>query len=180
MLLTLFVDPPFLLFLGYLFACALPLASARPIQHTRAFRWGLATVTIFNIAAMVAYLWYPDWMWMYIVHASEWSATVHFPIMCIAVASYYLLFLWGFDWGLRRRLRNAAYWPIAVSLLLASGVILLPVLNRYLSVGSRQEFQTGMAITLYQSPLAMLYNIAIALMLLIGGCGFWLARREKG
>ena len=179
MLLTFLIDPPFLLFLGYLFAFALPLHAATPIIRSRALKAGLITLTIFNMAVVISYLRYPDWMWMYLFSASQWSAGARLATLAGGVLIYYILFLYGFAWGLRRRVANKphAWWP-ALLLLVMSGLVIVPVFEQYFHVGTQAEYLAGHAVALPASSLAPIYNVTIPCMLIIGTALFVWARKE--
>lgn len=179
MLLTFLIDPPFLLFLGYLFAFALPLHATVPIFRSRALKGGLITVTIFNLAVAISYLRYPDWMWMYQFDTARWSNGLQTTALVGGVAAYYLLFVLGFFWGLRIRIRTNHRWLYGIGLLLTSGLVILPVFDQYFHVGTFAEYTAGTAIPLPLSPLAPVYNITLPLMVLTGALLFRWACREK-
>lgn len=180
MLLTFLIDPPVLLLLGYLFALAIPFSSRRPIRKTRAFCVGLLVLTIFNIGVAISYWRYPDWMWMYYLSPSQASVGVRAAQLAFGLAAYYLLYMVGFVWGARLHARRGRAAWIGVALLGAASVlIILPVFSRYYHVGTTIDFIEDTAIPLPQSSLALIYNIAVPVMVVVGVIGFWCARREK-
>lgn len=181
MLLTFLIDPPFLLLLGYLFAFALPLHATVPIIRSRALKAGLITVTIFNLAVALSYLRYPDWIWMYQFDTARWSHGLQTTALVGGVAAYYLLFVLGFFWGLRTRtrMRTHLHWLYGIGLLCASGLIIWPVFDQYFHVGTFAEYAAGAAIPLPQSPLALLYNLTLPLMVLTGALLFRWARHDQ-
>ncbi len=178
MLLTFLIDPPFVLLLGFLFAFALPTTSTAPIKYSRALKAGLITVTLFNLAVAISYLWFPDWMWMYHFAASQWSASLFYASLALGLCAYYLFFAMGFFWGLQRRDSPRA-WRIGAGLLLLSGLVIVPVFDQYFHVGTITDYAAGTAMPLPQSPLALVYNITLPLMLLLGALLFAWARKEK-
>lgn len=180
MLLTFLIDPPFLLFLGYLFALAIPFASTRPLVKTRAFLAGLVVFVIFDLAVVLSCWWFPDWMWMYFVEASRHPFPLRGLALLIALIVYYVLYCLGFLWGARAKAQvgGTAWWGAAM-LAAASGLIILPVWDRYYQVGTMAEFLAGQGVPLPQSPLASVYNIALPCMAILGAIGFWSARKER-
>lgn len=181
MLLTFLIDPPFLLFLGYLFAFGIHLSSRVPIGRSRALVGGLITLTIFNVAVGISYLWFPDWMWMYLFQTSGFPMWAHWVTLIVALVAYYLLFLFGFYWGVRNRARQGPRaWRPALVLLVLSGAIIIPVFRQYYYVGTYAEYVAGEATILPHSALAPIYNIALPVMVVLGGLLFFWARRERG
>lgn len=180
MLLTFLIDPPFVLLLGYLFALSIPLTSRRPLARTDAFRAGLLTFTLFCLAAAVAFWWYPDWMWMYFATVSTTSKAVQGLHLLLGLIVYYVLYCLGFLWGARARARVGvtAWWGVAM-LGVASVLIILPFFARYYHVGTTAEFLAGGGIPLPQSPLALIYNVTMPAMAVVGLLGFLRARKER-
>lgn len=180
MLLTFIVDPPFLLFLGFLFAMAIPMTSRRPLRRTTAFFAGLVTFVIFIVGVVISFWKYPDWMWMYFANVSGAPLSVQGLHLLLGIFVYYLLYCLGFLWGARTKARNnGAAWILLVLLGLASALIIVPFFPRYYSVGTTADYISGNGIPLPKSPLALVYNIAMPLMAVVGGVGFWVARRER-
>ncbi len=179
MLLTFIIDPPLLLFIGALFALSLPLSSDTIVWKSRAMRAGLITLTIFNVAVVISYYKYPDWMWMYIITASGFSAAIHFITVIVALLIYYFLFILGFWWCLRLRVQNKRIWPLLVLLLVASGLVIVPVADQYLHVGTTAQYLAGTAVPLPQSSLSALFNWAMGLMALVGVPLFWWAKHSR-
>ncbi|MBI2346881.1 MAG: hypothetical protein HYV03_08435, partial [Deltaproteobacteria bacterium] len=172
MILTFIIDPPFLLLLGYVFALAIPLASTRTLTRTRAFLAGLCTLIVFCIAVVLSFWWYPDWMAMYFATLSDDSVGARGLVLLLALIFYYLLYCSGFLWGTRVRAQTGrrAWWGVAL-LGAASALIVVPFFDRYYAVGTTADFLTGSGLPLPHSPLALVYNLALPLMLLVGAIG---------
>lgn len=181
MLATLFVDPPMLLFLGHLFAFGIPLTSTVPIGKSRALVAGLVTLTIFNAAVVISYLWFPDWMWMYTVQASAWGPLAHRITLVLTMVAYYALFGIGFYWGVVNRARDPRKALRMLGMLLAfSVVVIIPVFKPYFHVGTWAQYYNHHAVPIPDSTLAPVYNFAVPLMLIVGGLLFRWARNERG
>lgn len=180
MILTFLIDPPLLLFLGVLFACALPMTSSAPIGRSRAMIAGLIVLTIFNLAVAISYVQYPDWMWMYFVQASNWSSIGIGLSLLVGLLAYYLIFALGFYWGISRRAFSGKIpWALLGILLVLSGAAIVPVFDRYFHVGSYADFIAGTALELPTSPLAPVFNTAFPLMILAAIPLILWARKEK-
>lgn len=178
MILTLLIDPPFVLFLGVLFACALSLTSRVRIRHSRALWGGLALLTIFNIAVAFSYWHYPDWMWMYLFASAQWSSWIQIGALVCIIAAYYLLFLLGFYWGIRSRVRFGRAWPIGLIFLALCGLVILVTFDQYYHVGSLAEYRAGTALPLATSSLTPIFNTMFLCIATLGPLLIWWARRE--
>lgn len=169
MLLTFIIDPPFLLFLGYLFACALPpFPDMRTVFKSRAFWAGMIVVTVFNVAVGLSYWWFPDWMWMYILRPSEWSPPARVIMLASGLLAYYLFFRLGFAGGAKVRGEGRKPWGYVIMCGVLSLVVIAPVFNQYYHVGTYREYVLNIAPTLPQSPLGLVYNITLPIMLVVG------------
>lgn len=180
MLLTFIIDPPFLLFLGFLFALAIPLTSRRPLVRTRAYHAGLATLIVFCLAVTISFLWYPDWMWMYYATVSSAPFAARGLHLLLGLLAYFLLYCVGFLLGARAKVRGkCAIWTGLILFGAASVLIILPFFDRYYHVGTTAEFLAGTAVPLPESPLALVYNITIPVVTIAGLIGFLVARKER-
>jgi len=171
MLATFIIDPPFLIFLGFLFAWGL---------SPRGFWAGIVTLTLFNVGVALSYVWYPDWMWMYYRSDVALPVANRIGVLVFFLALYYAIYGFGFwlahRWHViskRRHLIGTFVW------LTASGLVILPFFSRYFAVGTEADFLGGTTIPLPQSPLGTVYNILMPVVILAGLALFLWSRKRS-
>lgn len=160
--------------MGLLFGYAVKGQHTKSLYQTRAFWSGLAIVFFFSSLAYYSYLLFPDWMFMYFVRAHE----IPHGIVALIFLGYFLVYNFGFflKFDLEKIGRRVP-WVAGAIFLLLSGLIILPVRDRYLNVGTLEQYLTGQAIPLSDSPvgkLGMLMPVMAAL-----GLGLFLWSRRQ-
>ncbi|MBI1909639.1 MAG: hypothetical protein HYS22_05670 [Deltaproteobacteria bacterium] len=174
---TFIIDWPFLIFLGLLYGFALKNPEGRPLFRTRAFVAGTLVLFLFIVVVFWSYRIAPDWMWMYFVEAMN----VPGWIVGLILFGYYLTFLLGFllKFELAKLGKGFPGGALVLSVA-ASGMIILPVKDRYLNVTTTYGWRAGiLGKPLPESDVASAMNMAVAGLIVIGLLLFLWARREK-
>ncbi len=143
---------------------------------TRAFYSGLVIVGIFTAIVYWSYLLAPDWMFNYVVRASQ----VPFPIVALILLLYFAMYAAGYWLKFKMQARGRVALAGLV-LLLVAGSVILPVAfgERYTKVGTAEEFFGGTAVPLPQSAVG---KTPATLTLALVPLGIFLilwSRREK-
>lgn len=129
-----------------------------------------AAGTVFTAAAAIFYALYPDWMWMYYRD----PGTVPLPVVLLLFAILYYLPLFFGLWVPRKLptlKARAGVFAVAVALQLLEFVLLW---NRYARVGTYEEFQRGGGVSLFESRLLTLLNIA-GIVVVVSIAVLWIA-----
>lgn len=143
---------------------------------TRAYLSGKIVVTSFVVLVYYSYLLAPDWMFMYFAKASELPAWMPFYILILYYFAYDAGFFLKFALGKIHRSFPAV---MLLLMLAASVVVVLPIKDRYLNVGTLEQFRAGQTIPLAQSPVGRVPGTLSALLLPLGvGLLVW-SRRQK-
>lgn len=165
-----------MIFVGILFGHAVKGVPPGTLYQTRAFWSGLVIVFFFSSLAYYSYRIFPDWMFMYFVRSSD----IPWGIVALIFLGYFLAYNFGFflKFDLEKTGRRVP-WVVGAIFLLLSGLIILPVRDRYLNVGTLEQYLAGQAIPLSDSPvgkLGMLMPVMAALGL---GLFLWSRRQNR-
>lgn len=182
MLLTFMVDPPLLVAMGALFAMAVPMsfiAAGGRCLRGRALSAGLLTVTLFNVMVGVAYVRYPDWMWIYLFDTSTFSFRQHLLSGVIVLMAYHLLALAGYCWVIERRQRHQSLRSVCVTLIAVTIATGLAGGRQFWSIGDYFSFHHGDAVPLPQSAFFADYVSGVIALAIAGTLAWRWARREK-
>lgn len=132
-----------------------------------AYFWhGIVFSTIFSAAVFYAALTYPDWMWMYFL---EDSANSGLELLYLFVFLYYMPYVLGFLLGRELKKISTSLWIILiVSQLLAEIWLIAHLFNRYSVIGTRDQFLSGTATSLFgpDNPIALAMNGSVVLMVI--------------
>jgi hypothetical protein len=135
--------------------------------------------TVFTATAFVSYLVAPDWMWMYFLTPSSvaWSL----PIIAVG---YLLTFVLGFAAAQGLRPLGRSYLIAACAAMLVAELAVVAVTwDRYRSVGTKDEWLSGAAHSLFAAPptgpvkLIGVLGPVFAVTLIAGIFITWRARR---
>ena len=160
--------------MGLLFGYAVKGQPTKSLYQTRAFWSGLVVVFFFSSLAYYSYRLFPDWMFMYFVRSSD----IPHGIVALLFVGYFFAYNFGFflKFDLSKMGRKVP-WIVGAIFLLLSGLIILPVRDRYLNVGTLDQYLVGQVISLNDSPvgkLGMLMPVMAAL-----GLGLFLWSRRQ-
>lgn len=119
---------------------------------------------------VAAYVRYPDWMWGYYLDADD----VPLPVVAMVFLFYWAPFLAGFaaPWTLER-LRPGGGWAAFAIGLAAEAALLAWQWPRYNTVGTLEEFRSGLRLPPGDIPLLQVsfpFSLAVVAALL------WLSR----
>lgn len=160
---TILIDPGYTLLIGILFG----IAALR--NRTRALGAGLVACAIFGVGIPVlCYVLYPGWMWMYTVDPTKVPAW--FVVYIFAL--YFIPFLAGFAFVPKR-----GGWVLFAVCALLEGALMAALWDRYVAVGTFEEFHRGAAVALPKSRLGTILNILTPVMI-AGIVGLWLWARR--
>ena len=150
--------------------------TVRSLLLTRAYLSGKVVVLIFIGLVYYSYRLAPDWMHMYFVKAAEVPEWIVFYILFLYLFPYNAGFFLELEPEKIRPAFAVAGLLLAVTL---SVLVVLPVKDRYLRVGTIEEFQTGGGTPLAESPVGRVPGTLSLLLLPLGvGLLFW-SRRQK-
>lgn len=144
---------------------------------TRAYWSGKLVMTLFVGLVYYSYLLAPDWMWMYFVKASEVPAWITFYVLILYYFAYDAGFFLRFELG---KINKAYPILLMIGLLGAAVGVTLPLKDRYLNVGTIEQFQAGQGtIPLPQSAVGKVPGTLSAILLPLSiGLLIW-SRRQK-
>lgn len=131
-----------------------------------AFWKGIAFATIFNAAVLYAAIVYPDWMWMYFLEEPRMG---FWPLLYLFLFLYYLPYILGFYLGRVVIGRGLIAWIVFCLFCLVWEAWLMATLyDRYAVVGTREEFLSGTALSLFSpsNRMGMILNGSVAVMVI--------------
>jgi hypothetical protein len=145
---------------------------------TRAFWTGLLTLTLFNTTVVYSYMVAPDWMWMYFVDDN----TIPQWIVSYVFVMYYLAFVFGFL--LKNELSKICpklTLGVTLLFLIASGLVIVPVLDQYLNVTTYGAYLAGgKGIPLPESLIGKGYpSYFVPVVLIVGIASLIWSRRQS-
>lgn len=145
-------------------------------MRTRAYFSGKLVVTLFVALVYYSYLLAPDWMWMYFVKASDVPEWIVFYVLIL----YFFAYDVGFFLKVELAKIHRAFPVMALVLSLVAAVLVtIPLGDRYMNVGTLEQFQTGQTVRLPQSEVGKVPGNLTALLLPLGvGLLLW-SRRQK-
>lgn len=133
------------MFLGLLFGGLSPTEDA---WHSRALKVGAIVAVVFTGTAFASYLVAPDWMWMYFLAPDP----VAWSLPLIAVG-YLVTFALGFALAQSLRVLGRGYVIVAsATMLIAELAVVAVTWDRYRSVGTKDEWLSGSAHSLFAAP----------------------------
>lgn len=143
---------------------------------TRAYLSGKIILLAFVLIVFYSYLLAPDWMYMYFVKASDVPAWIVFYILVL----YFFAYDAGFFLKFALEKMHRSFPAIMILLMLAAAVVVvLPLKNRYLSVGTLEQFRSGHTVPLSESAVGKVPGILSAFLLPLGlGLLIW-SRRQR-
>ncbi len=145
-------------------------------MKTRAYFSGKVVVTLFIAIVYYSYLIAPDWIWMYFVKPEEVPHWMVFYILILYLFAYDVGFFLKFELGKINRI-----YPILmliVALAWAVGVT-LALKDRYLTVGTLEQFQVGQGIPLSESTVGKLPGALSACLFPLSLILIFWSRRQK-
>lgn len=175
MIQTFIIDWPVIILIGLLFGYGVKGVPTKSLLCTRAFLSGLLILTLFVILVYYSYSLAPDWMWMYFVTAEALPGWIVFYVMIL----YYFAYFSGFLLTIEGVKLSRVFPPILMILMVASEVaVILGLKERYINVGTLQEFIHNQTVPLSESAVGTVPAI-LSLFLIPLGLGFivW-SRRE--
>jgi len=172
---TFIIDWPFLIFLGFLFGYAVKGIPSVSLYQTRAFWSGIAVVLFFSSLAYYTYLKEPDWMFMYFVRSSDVPHWIVYSLF----AGYLLAYNLGFFMKVElAKICKKTTVAVMVLFLALSGLIILPVKERYLNVGMLDAFLSGQTVPLGDSVVGKAGMFMPVMLALAVGLFIW-SRRQR-
>ncbi len=173
---TFIIDWPALIAIGLLFGYGIKGTPSGSVMRTRAYFSGKIVVTLFVALVYYSYLLAPDWMWMYFVKASDVPSWVVWYVLILYFFAYDVGFFLKGELGKIHK----ALPVVAIILSLVSAVLVtLPLGDRYMNVGTLEQFQAGQTTRLPQSPVGKVPGNLTAVLLPLGvGLLIW-SRRQK-
>lgn len=129
------------------------------------FWHGVVFTTIFNVPVFYAAFKFPDWMWMYFL---ENSYNTPSELAFIFLFLYYLPYTLGFYLGRDLKRFSIPLWFLFLLSQIGAEVWLIGRLfARYSVIGTREEFFSGKAVSLFgpDNPIALVMNSAVAVMI---------------
>lgn len=176
---TFLIDVPVLILFGVLFSLFTRKEGGEVSVFSSRYFWhGLVFATIFNGAVVYAIIKYPDWMWMYYL---EDSSNSPLELIYIFIFLYYFPYILGFYLGRLLVFKGKRLWLLLAGFLLAwEGWIVFHLFDRYSVVGTREEFLSGTAVSLFspENPVGMAMNVSVGLMVVYYLVVWWLYRRQ--
>jgi hypothetical protein len=173
---TFIIDEPALMFIGLFAGYFVPKGWQASLFKTRAFWAGTVVALGFMGLAAYGYAKAPDWMFMYLLPASE----VPFWMIVYAFILYYVLYLAGFFLYHELRKIHPALGFLAILIaLVASVVVILPVMDAYQTVATYEEFHQGKGMPLNESAVGKNSTLPGVALLILGVILFMWSRRQK-
>lgn len=164
---TFLIDLPVMLLFGALFAILTRRGGGSFSVFSDAAFWkGIVFASIFNAAVLYAAIVYPDWMWMYFLEEPRLG---FWPLLYLFLFLYYLPYILGFYLGKVVFARGIAVWIIFCLFCLGwEGWLIVTLFDRYAVVGTREEFLSGTALSLFSpsNRMGMILNGSVAVMVL--------------
>jgi len=145
---TFLIDAPVMVILGMLYT-PLERELEKPFYRTKTFLAGCRLAGLFLALVLVSYVLYPDWMWMYFISTKDLSFDRQTSLLIGVFWMLYVIpFLAGYFWGLAFRAKNKMAWWAGILLNLAlEGLLIFTFWARYRSIGTREEFFRGAALS---------------------------------
>lgn len=145
-------------------------------MRTRAYLSGKVIVTLFVALVYYSYLLAPDWMWMYFVKASDLPGWLVFYVLILYYFAYDAGFFLKFETGKIHKLFPA----LMIVLMVAAAVgVVVPLSDRYLNVGTIEQFYDGNTVPLSESPVGKIPGTLSAVLVPLAiGLLIW-SRRQK-
>lgn len=126
----------------------------------------LVFATLFNVAVVYALVCFPDWMWMYFLPDSHNTVM---ELIYIFSFLYYLPCVLGFVMARELRQISLLLWLIfALVMIVAEAWLILHLYDRYSVVGTREQFLSQTAISLFdpKNPIGPVMNGSVIAMVL--------------
>jgi len=164
------------LLIGFLFGYGVKGTPTQSVFLTRAYISGKVVVTLFSALVYWSYRLSPDWMFNYFTRDADvpgWMIVSLFVLYFVAYAG-------GFAMKFETAKIHKAYpLLLMVVLLAASAAVPIAMGERYMLVGTMDQFLNHTAVPLPQSPVGKVPG-TITLGLLPLGIGLlWWSRKEK-
>jgi len=173
---TFIIDEPALIFIGLFAGYFVPKDWTGSLLKTRAFFAGSVIALGFMGLAAYGYAKAPDWMFAYLIPASQ----VPFWMVVYIFVLYYFLFLAGFFlYPQLRRIHPALALLALVLSIIASVVVVLPVNQAYQTIATYEEFHQGRGVALSESEIGRHSMIPGVALLIVGVALLMWARRQK-
>lgn len=165
-----------LLLIGFLFGYGVKGAPTQSVFLTRAYISGKLVVALFSGLVYYSYLLAPDWMFNYFTRDADvpgWMIAYIFLLYFVAYAS-------GFAMKFETAKIHKAY-PILlmIVLLAASAAIPIALGERYMLVGTMEEFLNRTAVPLPQSAVGKVPGTLTLAIIPIGLGLLWWSRKGR-
>ncbi len=155
----------FIIGTGLVLFCSRQLKGAPRAVLNRYFLGAVLFQTFFYIPiGIYLYYFHPDWSWMYFINTADYSPTTVKLLGLIAIISYMLALIFGFQWAqfLVRRNRESLVRRVLVIALVVLGLFSLFTLHRLFYIGDYTSWQNDMAVLLLKHRVGYI-NLAMAL-----------------
>jgi len=165
-----------LITIGLIFGYGVRGRPDKSLLLTRGFLSGLAVVFLFVLLVTYSYLLAPDWMFMYFVEGEE----IPYWMVLFILSLYFPAYTAGFFLKMEGERIGRLLPPLLILCGLAASVlVVIPLSDRYLQVGSYADFQAGLTTPLQESPVGRIPGM-LSLLLIPAAIGLiiW-SRREK-
>lgn len=149
------------------------------VFSSRYFWHGVVFTTLFNLGVFYAIATVPDWMWMYFLDDAH---NTFGELVYIFIFLYYLPYALGFYLGFDIKNRSTAgWWALILFFIGAEAWLIDKLFDRYSVVGTRQEFFSQTAASLFSpsNPIAPVMNGSVAAMVAYFFFVVFLYRRGK-
>lgn len=143
---------------------------------TRAYFSGKLIVALFSALVFYSYLLAPDWMFNYFTRASDVPSWMIAYIFILYFFAYAAGFMMKFELS-----KMGKGLPIVMGVILLAASIAVPMAlgDRYMMIGTLDQFYDGQAIPLPQSPVGKVPGtLTLVLVPLAIGLLVW-SRRQK-
>lgn len=143
---------------------------------TRAFWSGKLIVLLFAVLVYYSYLLSPDWMWMYFAKASDLPSWFTWYALILYFFAYAAGFFLKFELG---KVSKGLPVLLLLAMLAASVGVTLPLKDRYMNVGTMEQYRAGQTTPLNQSPVGKVPGTLSAVLVPLAiGLLVW-SRRQK-
>ena len=174
--LTFIIDWPILILIGLIFGYGVKGTPRGSLFMTRAFITGKMITALFVVIVYYSYLLAPDWMWMYYVRASDLPSWMVWYVLVL----YFFAYAIGFCLTVEGAKVARAYPPFLILLMLAAeGVLIWALLDRYIVVGTIEQFLAGTGTALADSVVGGTPTILTVLLIPLSLAFIYWSRRQR-
>lgn len=175
---TFLIDLPIVILFGVIFSFFENPSTKTTLCKSKAFWHGLVLTSLFNAAALYAVFVAPDWMWMYFTDTPTLSVPA---LIYIFIFLYYCPYIFGFWLGKELNYYHfSAKIIVPLLLVVTEGLLIWQLFPRYAVVGTRHQFLTQTAPSLFvnEHPVYLVMNVSLIFMVISFIISFWLLKKR--